>query len=80
MEHTTGNNVFSNVKVGDRFRDLHTGNVIKVTELTEKGFKYECTPYHALPARYGPSLVKSGEIFNKINPQVSWDHMYERIK
>lgn len=54
-----------------------------VTELTERGFKYEMdVPYNAFPARYGPSLVTKGELFCK-DPELSympWDTVYSKVE
>lgn len=74
--------VFDNVKVGDRFRPKFNslGGVITVTRLTSRGFEYTVeTPYHAFPARYGPSLVTGGELLtNRVLNDVDWDAQYER--
>lgn len=74
--------IFDDVKIGDQFREKISGRTLTVTELTEKGFKYDVLPhYHAYPARYGPSLVMNGELFVN-NPDVHdyWDNQYERIE
>lgn len=73
--------VFDNVRVGDRFKEKQTGRTFEVTDLTVMGFKYKMDqPYHALPARMGPSLVTEGELFIN-NPELEghWDHAYEKL-
>lgn len=78
--------IFDNVKVGDKFLYKATDEVIEVTELSEKGFKYSVeNPHrHMWPARYGPSLHMGGEMFTKHNGYGDflhkwWDENYERI-
>lgn len=73
--------IFDNAKVGDRFREVRSGRLIEVTEITVMGFKYKFeVPYHAFPARWGPSLVTEGELYIK-NPDLecTWDHLYEKV-
>lgn len=72
--------VFDDVKVGDKFRDKKRHITLTVTELTEGGFKYDCTPHHVLPARYGFSEVKSGELFYNFHKYIDWDMFYENVK
>lgn len=72
--------VFDNVSVGDKFRNLSNGlpRWIRVTELTERGFKYECEPYNVYPARYGPSLCSGGELFIDAASGALWDILYRK--
>lgn len=70
--------VFDDVKKGDMFLDIQRGSYLTVKEVTEKGFNYTCTPYNALPARYGPSLVTNGELWYKLHVNVDWDKMYRK--
>jgi hypothetical protein len=72
--------IFDNVKVGDKFVSK-TGTPpgwIKVTELTDNGFKYECEPYNVYPLRYGPSLATSGEFILNAVPEKLWDCWYRK--
>lgn len=68
--------VFDDVKIGDKFRDKQKGIILTVTELTPRGFKYDCTPHHIYPARMGPSLCTSGELYYKEHDYIDWS-MYE---
>lgn len=72
--------VFANVLVGDRFCEKQTLYFLTVTELTNIGFKYDITPHHIYPARYGPSLVKSGELFWKEFPEQNWGNLYSKVE
>jgi hypothetical protein len=75
------NEVFKDVKVGDKFMDkVHPERIMTVEELTPRGFKYTMfPPYHCLPARMGPSLVVGGELYWIDHPYVSWDDQYEKF-
>lgn len=71
--------IFDDVKVGDKFRDMITyPTTLTVTELTDRGFKYTCTPYSALPARMGMSTVTGGELYYKDHLYINWDVRYAK--
>lgn len=72
--------VFDNVTIGDRFVDKSRKHIITIVEITPRGAKYSCPPYHLLPARYGPSLVTEGELFfSDPNVYCNWDDWYEKV-
>lgn len=79
--------VFEGVKVGDRFKSklaytYAMEGVLTVTELTPQGFKYTVEkPYHLFPARYGPSMMKDGELLinSPHHPKSLWNASYERV-
>lgn len=74
--------IFDDLKVGDTFRQKSGASPswIRVTEITENGFKYVCEPHHVYPARYGPSLVTNGEFYVKNAPPEFWDYCYTKVE
>ncbi len=75
--------IFNNIKIGDQFKELSSGRVLIVTELTEKGFKYDLDKSYSQklanwPIQFG--TIVGGEIYTKntLNPDI-FDLLYERV-